>query len=73
MPRLKCSRVACYAVAGLVRASILGAPGSSFVGLLAARGCKALPAPGCRLARTREKACTERRSSTNTKCYLSDT
>jgi len=46
--------VACSALAGLVRASTHGAAGSSFVGLLAARGCKALPAPGCRCARSRE-------------------
>ena len=45
--------VACSAIAGLVRASIHGAAGSSFVGLLAARCCKALPAPGCHCARSR--------------------
>jgi hypothetical protein len=53
VPRLKSSRVACSTVAGLVRASIHGVAGSSFVGLLAARGCKALPAPGCHFARSR--------------------
>jgi hypothetical protein len=35
-------------------ASIHGAAGSSFVGLLAARGCMATPAPGCRFAHSRE-------------------
>ena len=53
MPRLKCRRVACSAVAGLVRASTHGAAVASFGRLLAARGCKALPAPGCPCARSR--------------------